>query len=113
MRFSNVAAGALLAFSLASPAAEIDEEAAKAVYRSPSNSCAKCHAIDKQKEGPSLRQLTEKYKDNPEAEQKLVDHLTRGPAVKFRDGHEEDHRTVENASPERLRNFVRWMLSQQ
>ncbi len=107
-----IAAISLLTIALPVAAADIDEAAAKAVYRSPSNSCAKCHAVEKEKDGPSLRKLTEKYKDDPAAEDKLVKHLTEGPVVKFRDGHEEEHRVIKDITPERLRNFVRWMISQ-
>jgi cytochrome c len=102
----------LAALSLPFGAHAFDEAAARAVYKSPKNSCAKCHALEKEKDGPSYRKVAEKYKGKADAEEKLLHHITAGVKVTFPDGHEEDHRIIEEKDPEQLKNFVQWILAQ-
>ncbi len=90
-----------------------DAEAAKALAKQ--NNCFKCHAIDKDKDGPSYHSVAEKYKGKPNAEAKLINHLTSGEKAKFPDGHEEEHKIVKTSppkDPEQVKNLVDWILAQ-
>jgi len=100
------AAGAL---TVAAGAAAADEEAARALARQ--SNCFKCHAVDKKKEAPPWREVAKKYKGNPDAEAKLIHHITSGERVKFEDGHEEDHKIVASKDPAQIKNLVDWILS--
>lgn len=93
----------------AGPAYGADEEAARALARQ--SNCFKCHAIDKKKEAPPWREVAAKYKGKPEAEAKLIHHITSGERVKFEDGHEEDHKIVMSKDPAQIKNLVDWILS--
>jgi len=99
--------GLLLGTATASQAA--DEEAAKALARQ--SNCFKCHAVDKKKEAPPWREVAAKYKGKPEAEAKLIHHITSGERVKFEDGHEESHKIVQSTDPVQIKNLVDWILS--
>ncbi len=93
--------------------AAVDADAAKALAKQ--NNCFKCHAIDKDKDGPSYHSVAEKYKGKPNAEAKLINHLTSGEKAKFPDGHEEEHKIVKTSppkDPEQVKNLVDWILSQ-
>jgi cytochrome c len=101
---------AALALCLAGRAsAAPDEEAARALARQ--NNCFKCHGVDKKKDGPAWREVAAKYKGKPDAEEKLIYHVTSGEKVKFPDGHEEDHKVVKSKDPNEVRNLVQWILS--
>lgn len=103
--------GAALASSAL--AAEIDVDAAKALARQ--NNCMKCHAIDKEKDGPAFKKTAEKYKGKANAEARLVEHITSGEKAKFPDGHEEEHKIIKTSPPKdmaQVRNLVRWVLAQ-
>ncbi|HTY99915.1 MAG TPA: c-type cytochrome [Rhodocyclaceae bacterium] len=108
----KAALAAVVAWSASGGAAGFDEAAAKAMYRSPANNCSKCHALDKEKIAPSYHQIAEKYKGDPEAERKLIEHINSGRLVKFPDGHEEEHRVVKETDPEQQRNLIQWILAQ-
>ena len=109
MLFSSAAATFTLLFSLNASAA-VDIDAAKAVARE--NNCFKCHGVDKEKDGPAWKKVAEKYRGKPEAEEKLIHHLTSGETAKFPDGHEEEHKNIKGkASPESIKNLVDWILS--
>ena len=101
----------LLALAPATYAVDVD--AARALAKQ--NSCLKCHAIDKEKDGPSYHSVAEKFKGNPNAEEKLIVHITSGEKAKFPDGHEEEHK-IEKTSPPKdmaqIKNLVQWILSQ-
>jgi cytochrome c len=86
-----------------------DEEAARALARQ--NNCFKCHGVDKKKDGPAWRDVAAKYKGKPDAEEKLLHHVTSGEKVKFPDGHEEEHKIVKSKDPAETRNLVQWILS--
>ena len=90
-----------------------DADAAKALAKQ--NNCFKCHAIDKEKDGPSYHSVAEKYKGKPNAEAKLINHLTTGEKAKFPDGHEEEHKVIKTSPPkdtEQVKNLVQWILAQ-
>jgi cytochrome c len=89
-----------------------DVEAAKALARQ--NSCFKCHGTEKQKDGPSLKSVADKYRGKSDAEAVLINHLTSGEKAKFPDGHEEAHKVVETSPPKdnaQVKNLVDWILS--
>lgn len=87
----------------------VDADAARSLARQ--NNCFKCHAIDKTKDGPAWKDVAAKEKGKPDAEAKLITHLTTGPKVKFPDGHEEDHPVLKSKSPDDTKNLVDWILS--
>ena len=99
--------------ALSSSAYAVDADAAKALAKQ--NNCLKCHAVDKDKDGPSFHSVAEKYKGKPEAEQRLIDHITTGEKAKFPDGHEEEHKIVKTSPPKdmaQIKNLVLWILAQ-
>ena len=75
------------------------------------NKCVKCHAVDRKKDGPAYRDVAAKFRAEPDAESKIVHHITAGDLVKFPDGHEEHHKKVKVASPAELDNLVHWILA--
>ena len=99
--------------ALSSIAYAVDAAAAKALAKQ--NNCLKCHAVDKDKDGPSFHSVAEKFKGKPEAEQRLIDHITTGEKAKFPDGHEEEHKIVKTSPPKdmaQIKNLVQWILAQ-
>jgi cytochrome c len=72
--------------------------------------CAKCHSVDKQKDGPSFKKTATKYKGKADAEAKLFTHLTTGPKIKI-DGVEEEHTKVKAKDDAAVKNLVRYILS--
>lgn len=107
---SLVASGLLLAILLGSGAASA-AEASKAKLLAGRSGCLKCHAEDKQKDGPAYRDVAAKYKGNAEAKARLTHHITSGEKVKFPDGHEENHAIVKSTKPDDVANLVDWILS--
>ena len=101
-----VAVGALM---MARPAFAVDAEAAETLARQ--NNCFKCHSITKKKEAPPWKEVAAKYKGKPEAEAKLIHHVTSGEKVKFEDGHEEEHKVVKTKDEAQIKNLVDWILS--
>ena len=99
--------------ALSSSAYAVDADAAKALAKQ--NNCLKCHAVDKDKDGPSFHSVAEKFKGKPEAEQRLIDHITTGEKAKFPDVHEEEHKIVKTSPPTdmaQIKNLVQWILAQ-
>jgi cytochrome c len=91
----------------------VDADAAKALAKQ--NNCFKCHAVDKEKDGPAYHKVAEKYKGKANAEAKLIEHITSGEKAKFPDGHEEEHKIVKTSPPkdmEQIKNLVQWILAQ-
>jgi cytochrome c len=89
-----------------------DADAAKALARQ--NNCFKCHSVEKEKDGPAWKKVAEKYKDKPDAEQRLITHITSGEKAKFPDGHEEEHKIVQTSPPNdaaQIKNLIDWILS--
>ena len=108
---ATLAGAALLLFLPAAHA--VDADAAKALAKQ--NNCMKCHAIDKEKDGPAFKKTAEKYKGKANAEARLVEHITTGEKAKFPDGHEEEHKIVKTSPPkdmEQVKNLVQWILAQ-
>jgi len=103
------AAGALAALS-APVAAAPDAASAEALARQ--NNCFKCHSVSKKKDGPSFSETAAKYKGKPEAEARLVTHLTTGEKAKFPDGHEEEHKIIKAKDEAEVKNLVNWILAQ-
>jgi len=96
-----------------STALALDADAAKALAKQ--NNCLKCHGIDKEKEGPSLKAIAQKYKGKAGAEDKLAKHITSGEMAKFSDGHEEEHKIVKTTPANdagQVKNLVQWILAQ-
>lgn len=114
MSFKNSASlvmslvAAALALSVSTGAAAADEEAAKALARQ--NNCFKCHAVDKEKDGPTWRSVAKKYKGKANAEERLYTHLTTGEKAKFPDGHEEDHKIIKGDKAQ-IQNLIQFILS--
>ncbi|MCW8806732.1 MAG: c-type cytochrome [Rhodanobacter sp.] len=101
---------AIFAFAPTSRAADMD--AAKALART--NNCFKCHAISRDKDGPGWRKTAEKYKGNPDAEAKLIHHLTSGEMVKLADGSQVHHEIIKTDPANdtaQIKNLVDWILS--
>jgi cytochrome c len=108
----TIAAGAAFGL-LAVTAHAADADAALALARQ--NNCLKCHAIDKDKDGPAYKKVAEKYKGKPNAEARLIEHITSGEKAKFPDGHEEEHKIVKTNPPKdmaQVKNLVQWILAQ-
>lgn len=101
------AAGA--AFASSSPVHAIDAAAAEKLARQ--EGCLRCHGIDRGKDGPSYKKIAEKYRGKPDAEARLVKHLSSGEKVKFEDGHEEEHKIPKTKDQEQLKNLMQWILS--
>jgi cytochrome c len=89
--------------------AAVDVDAAKGLARQ--SNCFKCHSVEKKKEGPAWKDVAAKYKDKPEAEARLITHITSGEKAKFEDGHEEDHAIVKSKDQAAIKNLVDWILS--
>ena len=109
LSIAGVAVAILAGASLALPARAADEAAARELARS--NSCFKCHAIDKEKDGPAWNDVAAKYRGMADAQERLIRHLTAGAKAKFPDGHEEEHRIIKAKDPAQTRNLVEWILS--
>jgi len=113
--FSRCAVLALMAvgvMAVSPPLRAVDVDAAKALARQ--NNCFKCHAVEKEKDGPAYKKVAEKYKGKDNAQTRLIEHLTTGEKAKFPDGHEEEHKIVQTTPPkdmDQIKNLVDWILS--
>ncbi|MBI3523133.1 MAG: c-type cytochrome [Betaproteobacteria bacterium] len=107
---AGVLVGLFAAIAAPSTAADIDAEAAKALAKS--NDCFKCHAIDKDKKGPSYKKISAKFKGRADGEEKAIKNMTTGPKVKLDDGTEEDHKVIDTKDAKQLKNLAQWILSQ-
>jgi len=108
-----VAASAFALSSSIAQAQAVDVEAAKALALQ--NNCFKCHSVDKDKDGPAYKKVAEKFKGKPDAEARLIQHVTSGEKAKFPDGHEEEHKIVKTSPAKdmaQIKNLVDWILSQ-
>lgn len=86
-----------------------DEAAARALARQ--SDCFKCHSVSQKKDGPAWKDVAEKYRGKPDAEERLIKHITTGEKAKFEDGHEEDHKIVKSKDMNEIKNLVDWILS--
>jgi cytochrome c len=104
-RLAITAASLLLSLD----AAGTDAGAAESLARH--SGCNKCHAVEKKKDGPALRDVAAKYRGDEQAGEKLLKHVTSGEMVKFDDGHKEEHKKVKTQDLEQTRNLINWILS--
>lgn len=88
----------------------VDEEAARALARQ--SGCFKCHSVSKKIDGPAYKDVAAKYRGKPNAEARLVEHITTGEKAKFDDGHEEEHKIVKSKDMNEIKNLVNWILAQ-
>jgi cytochrome c len=107
---ASVAAGAAVAVLSTSAVAAPDADAAAKLAKD--SGCLKCHTVDKSKKGPSYQKVAAKWKGKADAEQKLIDNITKAPMVKFEDGTQEEHKVVETKDPKAILNLVQWILAQ-
>ncbi len=98
------------AFSFPSGAFAFDEAAAKALAKK--NDCTKCHAVDKDKKGPSYKKIAAKYKGKADGEEKVVKNMTTASKVKLTDGTEEDHKIIDTKDAKEIKNLSQWILAQ-
>jgi len=104
-RVALAAASLVLSLDVAAADAGAAESLAK------HSGCNKCHALEKKKDGPALRDVAAKYRGDEHAHEKLIKHITSGEMVKFDDGHKEEHKKVKTQDPEQTKNLVDWILS--
>ena len=108
-------ATAVLVGCQTAPSSPTDE---KAVARAPieiqrmarKNDCFKCHAVQREKDGPSWHTVAEKYRDKPEAREKLYTHLTTAPIIALK-GDPEKHKQLKDLEPAQIRALVDWILT--
>lgn len=93
---------------IAHAAGDFDEDAARRLAKK--SGCLKCHAIDKKKDAPPYKEIAAKYKDKPDAEDKLYKHATTNPEVEV-DGKKETHDSPKSKDEKEIRNLIRWILS--
>lgn len=94
----------------ASPSLAVDADAAQALAKK--NDCFKCHAVDKEKKGPSYKKIAAKYKGKADGEDKAIKNMTTGPKVKLDDGTEEEHKVINTKDQAAIKNLAQWILSQ-
>lgn len=76
------------------------------------NNCFRCHAVEREKNGPAWSNIGAKYRLKPDGEEKLMKHLTSAPKIKLlEEGTEEEHKIVKFRDVAELKNLVRWVLS--
>lgn len=102
-------AGAALAALSATSYAAVDAAAAQTLAKK--SGCLKCHAIDKDKMATSFKGIAAKWKGKPDAEEKLINTLTKAPKVKAKDGSEEEHKVIETKDMNEIKNMIGWILS--
>jgi cytochrome c len=108
-------AAAVLAGCQTAPSSPTDEPA---VARAPmeiqrlarKNDCFKCHAVEREKDGPSWHQVAEKYRDKPEARDKLYTHLTTAPIIDLK-GDPEKHKQLKDLSKQDIDALIDWILT--
>jgi cytochrome c len=104
--FTLAAACGLMAASIANAA--VDADAAQSLLKK--SDCFKCHAIDKKKDGPAFKEVAKKMKGKPDAEDKLVKHITTGPMIEI-DGKKEEHKKIKSTDAAEIKNVVQYILS--
>jgi cytochrome c len=93
------------------PAAAWSADASSAEQLIKDNKCNKCHTNDRKKDGPAYRDVAAKFKSEPDAEAKVIHHLTAGEMVKLPDGHEEKHKKIKVPDDAALKNVAQYILS--
>lgn len=88
----------------------LDEIAARKLAKG--NNCFRCHAIEREKDGPAWTDIAAKYRKEPDGAKKLLRHLVSAPKIKLRElGTEEEHKIAKYDDEAQLRNLVQWILS--
>lgn len=101
----------MTALALLPPSATAADEAA-ARRLAKQNNCFRCHAIDRDKDGPAWSSIATKYKAKPDGAEKLMKHLTSAPRIKLlEEGTEQEHKIAKFQDQDELRNLVGWILS--
>lgn len=95
---------------MAGSAWALDEEGVKALLKK--NECTKCHAIDKDKKGPSYQKIAKDNKGKADFEAKLTKSITTGPKVKLSDGTEEEHKKLDAKDPGVVKDVIKWVMAQ-
>jgi cytochrome c len=90
--------------------AAVDADGARSLAKS--NDCLKCHAVDKDKKGPSLQKIAAKYKGKADGQDKVMKSMTEGKKVKLSDGTEEEHKKIDSKDPKEIKNLADWILAQ-
>lgn len=101
-------AGAVLALS-AQTATAFNAESAEALAKK--EKCTKCHSPNKEKKGPSMKKIADKYRGKADGEEMAIKNMTTGPKVKLDDGTEEDHPIIKTKDAAELKNLAQWFLS--
>jgi cytochrome c len=107
--WATVGALALFTFG-AGNALALDDEGAKALLKK--NQCTKCHAVDKDKKGPSYQKIAKDNKGKADAEARIVKAMTTGPKVKLDDGSEEEHVRIASKDAAEIKGLAQWILKQ-
>ena len=84
-----------------------DTKAAEKVLRD--NKCFRCHAVIKEKAGPTYLKIAEKFRGKSDAEQSLIVHMTTWPTVEVH-GSKEKHKKIK-ADDAAIKNLAQWILS--
>lgn len=100
----------LLLLVMGNAQAAVDAEAAQAFARR--SNCFKCHAVDAPKLAPAFKAIAAKFRDQADARQKVILHLSMGNTVKLADGSEEDHKIIDSRDKAAVINLVDWILAQ-
>lgn len=108
-KLSAIAAISAIATFSAPAFAALDEAAIEPYLKK--QGCMKCHAIDKEKKGPSYKKVAAKYKGKAEGETKAIKNMTEGQKVKLDDGTEEEHKVIETKDPADLKAIAKWILN--
>lgn len=92
-------------------ASAADEAAAR--YLAHQNACFRCHGVSKHKEGPTWKDVADKYRGDLGAAAHLTEHLATGRSVHLESGIERHHPIVKARRREQIRNLVEWILSRE
>jgi cytochrome c len=98
----------LAGVSWAVQAQAVDVASAEALVLT--NKCAKCHSVDKKKDGPAYKATATKYKGKADAEAKLFTHLTTAPTIEI-DGIKEEHQKIKAKDDAAVKNLIKYILS--
>jgi len=95
---------------MAGQALAIDDQAARRLAKQ--NNCFRCHAIDRDKDGPAWSSISTKYNSKPDGAEKLMKHLTSAPRIKLlQEGVEQEHKIADYQAAADLKNLVAWILA--